>query len=162
MTAAGSWACSTVRSTRYNSRVNTKRRISQIGLHHDFCSVDCGRKDERHRIRTPGNRSWGEAELPRSMPAHIQGHVRCRRRCFKAHPPVRRFQMCALDTPYSPVYKSYPSTRRTPTFCLDFLVSGHIKITVISYPCTRHTPTFGTQFLDKKARLIHGWIRYLP
>ncbi len=41
-----------------------------------------------------------------------------------------------------------------------FLVSGHIKIGVISYSCIRHTPTFGVQFWDKKVRFIHGWIRY--
>ncbi len=36
------------------------------------------------------------------------------------HPPV--------EAPYSPVFKSHPSRRRSPTFCLDFLVSDPIKI----------------------------------
>ncbi len=57
--------------------------------------------------------------------------------------------------------KVAPKHKTHPQFYLGFLVSGCIKIIVISYRCTRCTPTFGVKLWGKKLRFIHGWIRYV-
>ncbi len=52
-----------------------------------------------------------------------------------------------------------PKHKAHPNFCLDFLISGHVKLTRISYPCKTH-PNFWYS-TDKKERIMHGWIRQI-